>query len=329
MLYSQRAGREAEEAIRAFRPDVIHLHNSYPALGPAVFLAAKRLEIPLVMTVHNYRLRCPNGYMFTAGSTCTRCEGGGYYNAVLHPCFATKEQSVAYASSLWFHRFVLNLEEKVSLFVCPSEFMRKTLQRWGIPTGKLRLIRNFTDPVPDADLTPGKYGVYVGRLSSEKGLYVLLDALRIAGDPAFRILGDGPESEGLRRSASRLGLANTRFEGRAPAERVDRVLRGGRFVVLPSIWNENAPLAMLEAMARGRALIVSAVGGLHELAQGGRGHTTPAGDVLDLARNISLLVKDTERCRRTGARALRFAREELTPERHLMHLEQAYRDLIS
>ena len=180
-----------------------------------MFLAAKSLQIPLVMTVHNYRLRCPNGYMFTAGSTCTRCEGGGYHNAVLHPCFATKEQSVAYASSLWFHRFVLKLEDKVSLFVCPSEFMRTTLQRWGIPREKLRLIRNFTQPVPDADPAPGEYGAFAGRLSSEKGLNVLLDALRNAGDPPFRILGDGPESERLRRTASELGLVHARFEGRS------------------------------------------------------------------------------------------------------------------
>jgi glycosyltransferase involved in cell wall biosynthesis len=329
MLYSQRVRRETERAIRAFRPDVIHLHNSYPALGPAVFLAAKRLEIPLVMTIHNYRLRCPNGYMFTAGQQCNRCEGGGYHNAVIHPCFATKQQGFAYASSLWSHRFLLNLEDLVSLFVCPSEFMRTELQRWGIPTEKVRRIRNFTDPPPDVDLTPGDYGVYVGRLSSEKGLYVLLDALRIAGDPAFRILGDGPESDGLRQSASRLGLVNISFEGRVPAERVDQALRGSRFVVLPSIWNENAPLAMLEAMARGRAAIVSAVGGLRELAQGGRGHTTRVGDVLDLARSISLLVRDGKLCRTTGARALAFARQELTPERHLTQLEHAYRSLTA
>ena len=329
MLYSQRVRDEVEAYIRAFRPDVVHLHNSYPALGPAVFLAAKSLQIPLVMTVHNYRLRCPNGYMFTAGSTCTRCEGGGYHNAVLHPCFATKEQSVAYASSLWFHRFVLRLEDTVSLFVCPSEFMRTTLQRWGVPMEKLRLIRNFTQPVTDADSAPGEYGAFAGRLSSEKGLNVLLDALRNAGDPPFRILGDGPDLGRLRRTASELGLVHTRFEGRAPAETVDQVLRGARFVALPSLSNENAPLAALEAMARGRPLVVSAVGGLPELAEDGRGRIARAGDVTDFCRHVASLMSEAESCRRAGARALAFAQEELTPERHLAQLEEAYRDLIA
>ena len=114
MAYSPRIRADVESAIRTFRPDVIHIHNSYPAFGPAVFLGARNFGIPLVMTVHNYRLRCPNGYMFTEGSICTRCTDGAYHNAVLHPCFPTKEQSIAYASSLWLHRFVLKLEGSIS-----------------------------------------------------------------------------------------------------------------------------------------------------------------------------------------------------------------------
>ena len=271
MLYSWRIQQEAERVIRTFRPDVVHIHNAYPALGPAIFLAAGKLRRPVVVTIHNYRLRCPNGYMFTADSICTRCERGAYHNAVLHPCFATRKQGIAYASNLWVHRFVLDLEEKVRLFICPSEFMLATLQRWGLPPHRLRLVRNFVYPAPDPDTTPGKCGMYVGRLSREKGVHILLHALKRAGDPPFMIVGDGPEADRLRRLASQLELVRARFLGRVPPEDVDGFLREARFVVLPSVWNENAPLVALEAMARGRALIVSSVGGLQELAQDGRG----------------------------------------------------------
>ena len=271
MLYSRRVRDEVEDVIRTFRPDIIHLHNAYPSLGPSVSLVAEEFHIPLVLTAHNYRLRCPNGFMFTAESLCERCVGGAYHNAVLHPCFLSKTQSIAYASSLWAHRFILRLEDKASMFVCPSDFMRATLQGWGIPRGKLTMIRNFTEPVADADSSPGEYGVYVGRLSREKGVHVLLAALKSVGDPPFTILGDGPESARLRQLSSELGLVNTNFGGRARAEIVDQVLRRARLVVLPSVWNENAPLAALEAMARGRPLIVSAVGGLPELVDSGPG----------------------------------------------------------
>ena len=190
------------------------------------------------------------------------------------------------------------------------------------------MIRNFTEPVADADSSPGEHGVYVGRLSREKGVHVLLRALKSVGDPPFTILGDGPESARLRQLSSELGLVNTNFGGRARAEIVDQVLRRARFVVLPSVWNENAPLAALEAMARGRPLIVSAVGGLPELVDSGRGWLSEPGDADDLARNMAFLQEDDESCRRAGDAALAFARAELTPERHLTFLEQAYRGVM-
>ena len=136
------------------------------------------------------------------------------------------------------------------------------------------------------------------------------------------------KSERLRRSASRLGLVNTSFFSATYEPNRSRS-SGARFVVLPSLWNENAPLAGLEAMARGRPLIVSAVGGLQELAQAGRGYIALAGGVADLAERMDLLMSDDEECRRAGAAALAFARNELTPERHLGELERAYRTLIN
>jgi glycosyltransferase involved in cell wall biosynthesis len=267
--------------------------------------------------------------MFTAESICDRCERGAYYNALLHPCFPGKKQALAYASSLWIHRFVLTLEKRVSLFVCPSQYMYTRLERWGIPEEKLRIIRNFTSPVPDPPQLPGEYGAYVGRLSGEKGVHVLLRALAIAQDPPFKIVGDGPESERLRGVASKLNLARTEFLGHLPEPAVDEVLRKARFAVVPSLLDENAPLAALEAMARGRPLIVSAVGGLRELAGGGRGRIARPGDAADLAANLDSLMKDTDACRRAGAAALAFVEDELAPARHLRHLEEAYRHVAS
>ena len=329
MAYSPRIRADVESAIRTFRPDVIHIHNSYPAFGPAVFLGARNFGIPLVMTVHNYRLRCPNGYMFTEGAICTRCTDGAYHNAVLHPCFSTKEQSIAYASSLWLHRFVLKLESNISMFISPSEFMHASLLRWGIDAARLTTIRNFTRIHADADVSSGRYGAYVGRLSREKGVHVLLKALSAAGDPPFKIVGDGPEAASLRRAASQLGLRQTQFVGRSSPIQVDLVLRGAKFVVVPSVWNENAPLAALEAMARGRPLIVSSVGGLRELADGGRGWLARPGDAHDLSDKMRSLMENDEMCLRAGGAALTFAREELAPERHLNRLEQTYEGVVA
>jgi glycosyltransferase involved in cell wall biosynthesis len=329
MAFSRAATRAIEDRIEAFAPDVIHLHNPYPSLGPAVHLAAARCGVPLVQTVHNLRFRCPNGLMFTERRICRRCEGGNYVNAVTHGCFPSRRQATAYAGVLWLHRFLLRLERHVAAFVAPSTFMTEQLIGWGIPKRRISTIRNFV-PLPGA--TPssvGDVGVYIGRLSEEKGLHVLLEALSLAGDPPFRIIGDGPLLEDLRSLAARLGLRHTVFAGRVDAPDVQRAIEGCRFLVMPSLCHENAPLAALEAMAAGRPILVSARGGLPELVDGGGGLLFDPGDASDLSSCMQRLLRDRTLSQRLGDRALGFALSELRPDRHLARLVDVYRRALS
>jgi glycosyltransferase involved in cell wall biosynthesis len=324
MIWSPSTTSDVETGIARFRPDVVHLHNAYPSLGPAVHLAAKRRGVPLVMTVHNARLRCPNGLMFTQGSTCHRCENGLYAHAVVHGCFPSRAQAAAYAAGLWVHRFPLALERRTAIFVAPSAFMAGQLTRWGIRVERVATVPNFTPTRPDATPEPGAYGLYLGRLAGEKGLDVLLRALAEAGDPPFRIVGTGPLEPGLRKLASEFRLRNTEFVGHLSPQDVDQNLRAARFVALPSVCAENSPLAALEAMAAGRPLLVSAAGGLPELAADGRGTTCPVGDPGSLARAIAALMRDDERCRDAGSRGLEYAESNLDPEVHRQRLEAVY-----
>lgn len=315
-----------EKRIARFKPDVIHLHNAYPSLGPSVHLAARRLRIPLAMTVHNYRLRCPNGLMFTEGQPCRRCIDGNHSNAITHHCFPSRAQAIGYAAALWVHRFALHLEDDVSLFITPSEFMQSTLTSWGIARHRVRTIRNFTD-VSTEVWTGGSRGLYLGRLSAEKGLDVLLHALATAGDPDFTIAGEGLYEKDLKRLATDLGLRNVRFLGRVDHDRVPELLSDARFLALPSIWDENAPLAALEAMAHGIPLLVSDKGGLPELADDGRGIVCKAGDPTSFAEGMARLSSAKERGD-LGQAALWFAQRYLTPAAHRLELENAYQDVI-
>jgi glycosyltransferase involved in cell wall biosynthesis len=325
MVWSPRLTGQVAAELRRFGPDVVHLHNAYPALGPAVHLAARRQGTPLVMTVHNLRLRCPNGVQFTQGKPCRRCEGGVYANAVLRGCFPTPAQSAAYASSLWIHRFVLRLQRRVELFLVPSRFLRQRLIDWGVPEHRVTLVRNFVDPPPGASPQVGDAGLYLGRLSVEKGLPQLLRALRQAGDPPFQIAGDGPLDAALRRLAADLGLRRLRFLGRLDHAEAGRVLAASRYLALPSVCDDNAPLAALEALAAGRPLLVSRAGGLPELVdEGATGLLCDPGDVAGLAASLSRLVADERLCRWMGARAIDLARREFSPERHVRRLEAAY-----
>ena len=328
MVGSIKETRAVEDTIARFEPDVIHLHNSYPSLGPAVQLAAQRRQVPLVMTVHNFRLRCPNGYMFTEGKPCYRCEGGLYHNALLHNCFPSRGQAATYVAALWLHRFVLRVQDKVTLFLTPSRYVSERVLSWGFDPPRVRVVRNFTDITPHAG-SPGSYGIYVGRLSSEKGLDVMLRALARAGDPPFRIVGDGTVREALEALTRELGLTNTVFVGRVAPQRVSELLEDARYAAMPSLWDEVAGIAALEAMAVGRPLLVTEKGGLPELIENGEGLIARAGDVEDTAAKVKALMKDDVRWREMSERALARARAEFTPEAHASQLERAYEHALA
>ena len=261
--------------------------------------------------------------MFTEGESCRRCEGGLYHNAVIHRCFPSRGQAAGYAAALWTHRFLLRLDEKVSLYLTPSEFVRRRMLEWGFDGQRVQVVRNFTT-IHENSVEPGDYGLYLGRISSEKGIEVLLRSLRKAGDPSFKIVGDGPILDDLRELALHLELRNTDFLGRLAHDEVRAVVRKSRFLALPSSWDENAPLAALEAMALGRPLLVTATGGLVELVRNGEGIACPVGDENALASAIRALNDDDDKCRTLGTQALRRAKDEFVPRTHLDRLEAAY-----
>jgi glycosyltransferase involved in cell wall biosynthesis len=327
MLYSSAKKRQVLAAMDRFGPDVVHMHNVYPSLGPAVLLAAQERGVPVVMTVHNLRLRCPNGLMFTDGALCRRCESGNYLNALMHPCFPTHKQAGAYATILWIHRFVMRLDDRVARFIAPSEFVRSRLQDWGIAEERIRFVRHFVEPsTPIPHAKSGAYGLFLGRLSAEKGLPILLQALQRAGDPHFLIAGDGPLRGDLERLAEALALLNTRFLGQRPREEVPDLLAGARYVALPSISEEASPLAALEALSAGRPLLVTDRGALPEFVADGEGLTCRPGDITDLSDKL-LRLMDDEVYRRASLRAARTARTTFTPEQHLASLEASYREV--
>ncbi len=323
MTYTRAENASIEASIERFSPDLIHLHNPYPGFGPAVHLGAARRNIPLVVTVHNFRMRCPNALMFTEGELCRRCERGVYAHAWFHECFPTKSQSLGYSTSLWAHRFLLRLENKVDLYIAPSRFMQEQLERWGIDRSRRALVRNFTD-VDIGEPSAGSYGLYFGRLSVEKGLDDLVAALRVAGDPPFRIVGDGPQQEHVAQLIAASGLQNTQMLDRVPAEEVPSLLRSARVVVLPSVSHENAPLAALEALAAARPLLVTDRGGLPELVDGGGGLVCKARDPDDLGRALRRMMDDPGFCQEAGRAGAATAEREFLPERHLDRLEEVY-----
>jgi glycosyltransferase involved in cell wall biosynthesis len=225
----------------------------------------------------------------------------------------------------------MRLEDRIARFVVPSEFMRRRLLEWGIEEERVRLVRHFVHPISRAgrEVKTGTYGAYVGRLSSEKGLHILLGALRRADDPPFLVVGDGLQRLALEDLARKLGLRNTRFMGWRPPDEAGDVVASARYVAIPSLWEETANLSALEALALARPLLVSGIGALPELVATGAGVVSQPGNEEDLSEKIRLLMADDELCRRASREALTFARRWLHPDRHLTDLEAVYGELRS
>ncbi|MES2987759.1 MAG: glycosyltransferase, partial [Pseudomonadota bacterium] len=250
------AGRAAvAEAIARFRPDVVHVHNFFPKLSPAVFDACADSGVPVVWTLHNFRLACANGLLFRDGRPCEDCVGRAPISAVLHRCYrGSLAGSAAVAGMIGFHNMRGTWQRKVTRFIVLSDFARALVTRAGVPAERISVKPNFIfDPLSGIDPGPPQRGgaVFVGRLSAEKGATVMIEAWRKLPNIPLTLLGDGPERAALEAAAP----ANVRFLGFQQRAEVMAAVQSAQAIVVPSTCYENFPLAVVEAMALGTPVI--------------------------------------------------------------------------
>lgn len=323
--WNPRAAARVLADVATARPDVAHVHNTWFAMSPSVLAALRRQRVPVVMTVHNYRIACSNSLFFRDGAPCEKCLDGGAWSAVRHACYrGSRSTSAIAAAGVALHRGLGTWARCVDRFVVLSEFARGKLLRMGLPEDRLVLGANFVeDPGPRARPPSASSDVlFVGRLSREKGLHVLLAAWREALLPGMHltVLGDGPDRIDLERSAPR----GVTFLGRRSGAEVLARLQRSRALVLPSVWYEGQPVAALEGCATGTPLVLSGIGGLGEVIGGSdAGWISPPQRPQALARCLEELVNDSEVDRR-GAAARRRYLKAFTPAVATERLENVY-----
>ena len=261
-----RAAHSMGRVATRLRPHVAHVHNTWFAMSPSVLPALRRAGVPVVMTLHNYRLLCANSVLFRDGRPCEDCIGTHPWHGLRHRCYRDSAlQSLPAAGTIAVHRLLGTWRREVSLFLAPNEFSRERFVWGGLPPERIRVKPNFVaDPGPRTVPNSASPTVlYVGRLVAEKGLGVLLEAWRRAavGSLELVIVGDGP----LRPALQRLAVPGVRFAGRLPAEEVRRRMLAARALVLPSLSYEGQPMVALEAVAAGVPVLASDIGGMPEL----------------------------------------------------------------
>ena len=320
--------RQVDAFLDAHPVDVAHVHNFFPVLSPSLHWALVRRGVPVVQTLHNYRLLCANGMFLRAGKPCEECVSRGPWNALRHGCYrGSRAQTAVWARATAHHRRRGTWEDAVSLFTTPSEFARAKLLQAGLAPERVVAKPNpVADPGPPAP--PGEGAAYVGRLSHEKGVDLLLEAWRQQGGGApLTIVGGGPEEARLRAQGER--IPGVRFLGAQDHGRALAAIAAAAFVVVPSRWYEVFPMAALEALACGRALVVPRDTALAEIVEPGRtGLHFAFGDAADLSRACRELLHAAPFTRALGEEA-RTCYEDLYAEGPaLARLEAVYASVL-
>lgn len=264
MTYSLEARRKLASLIAREKPDLAHVHNIYTQLSPSILHTLKDQHVPVVMTVHDHHLISPQYNIWATG-----CGEDYRHVGIVRGTLARYHKgsflaSFAQTAAHKFHRLLKLYERGVDLFVCPSQYMKRQLISGGFPPEKIRVNPFGIDPhLVEPRYDHDGYFLFVGRLSEEKGVETIVRAARLIPDIPFKIIGRGPDMARLHRLAD--GLKNVTFVGFHMGEELAELYRGARSVLFPSRVHENFPLAILEAMAVGKPVIASHVGGIPEM----------------------------------------------------------------
>lgn len=306
-LWSSRSRARVEKELRSGDYDILHVQNFFPLWSPSVYYAASRCRIPVVQTLHNYRLFCINSFLFRDNHVCEDCLGRTLpWPGIVHRCYRdSRAGSVVVAGMIGLHNMMGTWSSKVQMYIAVSEFARDKYISAGLPPEKIAVKPNFLHPAPSPGAGAGGYALYVGRLSPEKGIATLLDAWKAASKPIpLKIVGDGPLKDPVISSCH----ANPAVEylgSKSPAEVMDLMGRA-ELLVFPSMWQETMGRTVMEAFAVGTPVLTSAIGPMLSMVVPDRNgfHFTP-GDAASLRTQVEWCSRNLEQVRalREGALA--------------------------
>jgi glycosyltransferase involved in cell wall biosynthesis len=313
--------------LRETRPDVVHIHNLYPLISPSILPVCTAQGVPVVMTVHNFRLACPNGLLLSHGEACHRCLGGREYWCVFRNCEDSLFKSAGYALRTAAARMLRRYYDHVDHFLCLSAFQRDLLVNEGLPADRATVLPNPMNlpGVEPGGWRDGDYVAYVGRISPEKDIPTLIEAARRLGDVPFKFAGSYHRMP----EVTQRNPNNCQFLGQLDAEDLAQFYLNARMVVFATRCYEGFPTVLLEAMSHGLPVVCSRIGGLPEIVEEEKtGLLYEPGNVDELADRIRMLWQNPALCRKLGGAGRRKVREEYAAELLLDRLLGIYETVI-
>ena len=330
MLWSSETHQAMHERLASGSFDVMHVQNFFPLISPSAHHAAFEAGIPVVQSLRNYRLVCPNALFFRDGHVCEDCLGKSVaWPAVLHACYRdSRAGSAVVTGMLALHRRLETWTKTVAVYIALTHFARRKFVEAGFPADRISVKPNFIDPDPGVGAGSGGYAVFVGRLSAEKGIHTLLRAWRMLGDLIpLKVVGDGPLGSMVAQAASE--NPQVQWLGRKPHDEILRLIGQASLLVVPSECYETFGRVAIEAFARGTPVLASDIGALAEVVDDGRTglHFRP-GDAEDLAAKVEWLLAHPARLTEMRAEARAEFQRHYTAARNYELLMRIYQEAI-
>jgi glycosyltransferase involved in cell wall biosynthesis len=327
IIWNADSRRDFNALLRAERPEVVHVHNTFFMISPSIFAACQEAGVPVVQTLQNYRLFCPVAVFFRDGRVCEDCMQHSLWHGIRHGCYHnSRRDTTAVAAMIKVNRVLKTWPGNVDGFIAVTPFGKQKLVEGGLPADRVMVKPNFVDPDPGEGCGSRDYALFVGRLSPEKRASTMLRAWARLDQPVpLRIAGGGPEQEALQEQARRDGLKDVEFLGQIPREKILEVLKGARFLVFPSEWYEGFPVTICEAFACGTPVICSRMGAMQEIVEDGRTgfHFSP-GDSEALAARVAWAWNHPDEMRRMGSVARAEFEAKYTAEKNHPLLMEIY-----
>ena len=327
VLYSFEARKKMAALLNQIKPDLVHLNNFAHQISPSILDEIKKHKIPVVMTMRDYKMVCPTYSMLRKGDVCERCREGRFYHCAINRCTkGSLFKSLVNVAEMYLHHKVLHIYDKIDLYISPSRFLKTKVKEMGL-RGEVVYLPNCVDVSGfDPDFAWQEESiVYVGRLSHEKGLETLIDAVKNIADVRLKIIGDGPLKKFLEEKIRNENIGNVDFLGYRTGKDLHDEIRKSMFLVIPSEWYENNPRTVIEAFALGKPVVGARIGGIPELVRDQKtGLTYTSGDSADLKEKISLMLQNSDKIPGMGRNARTLVEQELNAEIHYRRLMEIY-----
>lgn len=325
LIWADDAAQELAALLRRVQPDVVHCHNTFAMISPAAYYVCQRLGVPVVQTLHNYRLHCLRADFFRAGRVCEACLGKRLpWPGIVHGCYrGSRLQTAGVAAMLTVHRWWQTWETQVDVYIALTEFARQKLIQGGLPAEKIVLKPNFVSPDPGRRQGIGDYALFVGRCVPAKKICTLLEAWQRVDTVPLKLVGSGLEADTMRQLIRQYRVENVEFLGQRSRDEVFALMKQARFVVFPSEWYETFGMVLVEAFACGVPVIASRIGAIEEVVDAGQtGLLFNPGDAAHLAAQVRWAIDHPEALVSMGQKARQVYEAKYTaPQNYTMLLD--------